>query len=193
MPSHGLSSGSPYTTVRQAISDLPRIANGASDDWLDYTEPSPDTMERNHFLRQMRHGAPRGIITDHIASRHSQYVLDRYRLLRVGQNWKDIVQALTNYTAVERTHSNIYRRLRESGPSITIGHYRKSMIVHPRQCRGLSVREAARLQSFPDWFRFAGTADGRPGGILHKQQQLANAVCPLLSKAIAERLLPLAL
>jgi site-specific DNA-cytosine methylase len=65
------------------------------------------------------------------------------------------------------------------------------MLVHPSQHRGLSLREAARLQSFPDWFRFAGNAEGGPGGLVHKQQQLANAVCPLVSKAIAEFVLDL--
>jgi len=55
----------------------------------------------------------------------------------------------------------------------------------------LSLREACRLQSFPDWFRFAGTERGLSGGLMHKQQQLANAVCPLLSKAITEFIMEL--
>jgi site-specific DNA-cytosine methylase len=96
---------------------------------------------------------------------------------------------MSNYADVQRTHSNIYRRLTWNEPSITIGHYRKSMLIHPKQHRGLSLREASRLQSFPDWFRFSGTADGREGGLVHKQQQLANAVCPLISRAIAQFLL----
>ena len=191
IPTNGPTLSNGYTTVRQAISDLPRVQNGSAEDWLRYDEPSAATLSKNPFLVQMRQGAPRGVVTDHVTSRHSEYVLDRYRRLRPGQNWEDIADSLTNYTTVERTHSNIYRRLRETEPSITIGHYRKSMIVHPRQCRGLSLREAARLQSFPDWFRFSGTEDDRPGGLMHKQQQLANAVCPLLSKAVADRLLQL--
>ncbi|MXZ02362.1 MAG: DNA cytosine methyltransferase [Chloroflexi bacterium] len=65
------------------------------------------------------------------------------------------------------------------------------MIVHPEQHRGLSLREASRLQTFPDWFRFAGTVNGQPGGLMHKQQQLANAVCPVVSRAIAEFILEL--
>jgi site-specific DNA-cytosine methylase len=98
---------------------------------------------------------------------------------------------MTNYAAIERTHSNIYRRLISSEPAITIGNYRKAMLVHPSQHRGLSLREAARLQSFPDWFRFAGAADGLGGGLGFKQQQIANAVCPLVTKAVAEFLLQL--
>ena len=126
-----------------------------------------------------------------MTSRHADYVIDRYKAIPPGGNWEAISNKLTNYTAVERTHSNIYRRLTWDDPSITIGHYRKSMLVHPRQHRGLSLREASRLQSFPDWFRFAGSANGNGGGLVHKQQQLANAVCPLVSKAIAEFILTL--
>jgi site-specific DNA-cytosine methylase len=131
------------------------------------------------------------VISDHVTSRHADYVIDRYRAIPPGKNWEAIADKLTNYTAVERTHSNIYRRLSWDEPSITIGHYRKSMLVHPRQHRGLSLREASRLQSFPDWFRFAGSTNGHAGGLVHKQQQLANAVCPLVTKAIAEFLLTL--
>jgi site-specific DNA-cytosine methylase len=65
------------------------------------------------------------------------------------------------------------------------------MLVHPEQHRGLSLREASRLQSFPDWFRFAGSGQGLEGGLTHKQQQLGNAVCPLVSKAVAQFLLKL--
>jgi DNA-cytosine methyltransferase len=178
-----------YTTVRQAIADLPQIRNGQDLEELPYAEPSASELAKNTFLRFVRSGAPRHFISDHVTSRHADYVIDRYRRIPAGGNWEDIRDSFTNYADVSRTHSNIYRRLRWDEPSITIGHYRKSMLVHPTQHRGLSLREAARLQSFPDWFRFAGSADGGQGGLVHKQQQLANAVCPLVTKAIAETLL----
>jgi len=98
---------------------------------------------------------------------------------------------MTNYADVQRTHSNIYKRLGWDEPSITIGHYRKSMLIHPSQHRGLSLREAARLQSFPDWFRFAGSPNGGQAGLMHKQQQLANAVCPRVTAAVADFILKL--
>jgi DNA-cytosine methyltransferase len=180
-----------YTTVRQAIADLPRIGNGHEAVELAYAEPAASKLAESAFLRFVRTGAPEGFISDHVTSRHADYVIDRYRRIPAGGNWEDIRDSFTNYADVSRTHSNIYRRLRWDEPSITIGHYRKSMLVHPTQHRGLSLREAARLQSFPDWFRFAGSADGRSGGLVHKQQQLANAVCPLVTKAIAEALLAL--
>jgi len=55
------------------------------------------------------------------------------------------------------------------------------MLIHPTQNRGLSVREAARLQSFPDWFEFKGP-------LISQQQLVGNSVPPLLSKAIFEKI-----
>jgi DNA (cytosine-5)-methyltransferase 1 len=87
---------------------------------------------------------------------------------------------MANYTNLvdERSrHTGIYRRLVWDQPSVVIGNFRKNMLVHPEQDRGLSVREAARLQSFPDSYRFAGS-------IGFQQQQVSNAVPPLLAKAV---------
>jgi DNA-cytosine methyltransferase len=187
-PTHGPRGTQPFVTVEKAIFDLPPIRNGATDKIMPYFEPSEDDLAVNPFLRSMREGAKRNVISDHVASRHTDYVLERFRRIPEGGNWHDIKDMLTNYADADRTHSNIYRRLDRYYPSITIGHYRKSMIVHPTQDRGLSLREASRLQSFPDWFRFAGSLPGQPDTIGHKQQQLANAVCPLLTKALAEYL-----
>jgi DNA-cytosine methyltransferase len=188
VPTHGPGTSNVYTTVRDAMRDLPRIGNGHEFEEIEYAEPQSSALARNPYLRYLRAHADGSVISDHVTSRHAQYVLDRYRQIPQGGNWEDISGTLTNYSDVTRTHSNIYRRLSWDVPSITIGHYRKSMLVHPSQNRGLSLREAARLQSFPDWFRFHGTADGRDGGLMHKQQQLANAVCPLVTKSIAEYL-----
>jgi len=189
-PTHG-ADGQPYVTVAQAISELPSIGNGDLRTERKYREPTSKMRRNNEFLGYIREGAARGLIFDHITSRHADYVIERYRKIPPGGNWESIKDELTNYANVSRTHSNIYRRLRWDEPSITIGHYRKSMLVHPEQHRGLSLREAARLQSLPDWFRFVGTEDGRSGGLVHKQQQVANVVCPLVTKAIAEFILEL--
>ncbi|HUP60659.1 MAG TPA: DNA cytosine methyltransferase [Thermoanaerobaculia bacterium] len=184
-PTHGPVTDVPYVTVHDAIHDLPQIVNGQQDCEMAYRSP----RKTNLFLDAMRRWAVRDALTDHVTSRHAEYVIERYRRVPEGGNWANIRDALTNYADVDRTHSNIYRRLAWSEPAVTIGHYRKSMLVHPSQHRGLSLREAARLQSFPDWFRFAGSEDGPNGaGLMYKQQQLANAVCPLVTKAIADLL-----
>jgi DNA-cytosine methyltransferase len=186
-PTHGPGTDRAFVTVSEAIRDLPPIENGAMDQALPYGYHS----EENGFLGAMRQWAPQDVVYDHVTSRHSEYVIERYRKIPVGGNWSDITDMMTNYAAVQRTHSNIYRRLRWDEPSITIGQYRKAMLVHPEQDRGLSLREASRLQSFPDWFRFAGSDRSIDGGLTNKQQQLGNAVCPLVSRAIAEFLLDL--
>jgi site-specific DNA-cytosine methylase len=185
-PTHGPGTPLSYVTVEQAIRDLPRLGNGDGGEQLTYSEPDAAALVQNPFLSFVRRRAANGLVHDHVTSRHADYVIERYRRIPPGGNWEDIVETMSNYAAVERTHSNIYRRLTWKEPSITIGHYRKSMLVHPNQHRGLSLREASRLQSFPDWFRFAGTAGPGDGGLVHKQQQLANAVCPLVTKALAE-------
>lgn len=189
-PTHGPGCPNPYVSLKDAIHDLPEIGNGENLALRDYAAPANGHLVANRFLAAMRSGALRGKISDHVTSRHAEYVIQRYRRIPAGGNWEDIAESLTNYANVSRTHSNIYRRLEWSKPAITIGHYRKSMLVHPDQHRGFSLREASRLQSFPDWFRFAG-GTGRDGGLMHKQQQLANAVCPLVTKALAELILKL--
>ena len=101
-------------------------------------------------------GSDNHLILDHITSRHSEYVLARFRMIRPGENWTAIRHMMSNYSQKDSTHSNIYRRLEWNRPSVTLGHYRKSMLIHPGQDRGLSLREAMRLQSFPDWYRLMG-------------------------------------
>lgn len=187
-PTHGPGTTKPYVTVRDAISDLPFIYNGESTNEINYLNSN---LIANEFVTMMRNGAPENLIWDHVTSKHADYVIDRYKNIKEGQNWQAVKDMMTNYANVERTHSNIYKRLVWDEPSITIGHYRKSMLIHPSQHRGLSLREACRLQSFPDWFRFAGSLKNMHSGLMYKQQQLANAVCPNVTKAVAEFIMKL--
>lgn len=189
LPTHGPTTQRPYVTVGEALEGLPAIRNGADVDEMDYTL-TDEMLAQNEYLRRMVGTSPQRVF-DHVTSKHEEYVIERYKQIPQGGNWQSIRHLMGNYAKIERTHSNIYKRLRSDQPSITMGHYRKSMLVHPHQDRGLSLREACRLQSFPDWFRFAGTTDGSKGGLMHKQQQLANAVCPLVAEAIAGFLLGL--
>ena len=91
---------------------------------------------------------------------------------------------MKNYKDHTRCHGGIYRRLSEDSPSMVIANYRKSMMIHPIEDRGLSVREAARLQSFPDSYQFIGSLD-------QKQQQVGNAVPPLLAKGVFKKIIEL--
>jgi DNA (cytosine-5)-methyltransferase 1 len=115
-----------------------------------------------------------------LVSKNSKSVIERYAYIPQGGNWEDIPETLMkNYADRSRCHTGIYHRLKEDAPSVTIGNYRKAMLIHPWEDRGLSVREAARLQSFPDNYQFMGS-------IGFQQQQVSNAVPPLLAKAVFE-------
>lgn len=87
----------------------------------------------------------------------------------------------TGYTDASRTQNTIYLRLNYDEPSGTVVNVRKSMWIHPTQDRAISVREAARLQTFPDSFVFCGSKD-------KQYQQVGNAVPPIMAKSIAKKL-----
>ena len=109
--------------------------------------------------------------------------MERFKALKQGQNFHALDDALkTNtYTDVSRTQNTIYLRLDYDQPSGTVVNVRKSMWVHPVLNRAISIREAARLQTFPDSFVFYGTKD-------KQYQQVGNAVPPIMAKAIAKKL-----
>jgi DNA (cytosine-5)-methyltransferase 1 len=181
----------PFVTVKDAISDLPRVRNGESRYEQRYS-PRPGGTGENAFLRSVRRYAPRTVIEGHVVTDQAPYVIERYREVPPGGNWQSIRRMMKNYSSIENTHSNIYRRLTWNAPAVTIGHYRKSMLIHPSQSRGLSLREASRLQSLPDWFRFHGSENEHaPESLSQKQQQLANAVSYAMTKSFANFLLNL--
>ena len=164
-----------FVTVWEAISDLPSLNNGAREDELKYRR------NRNLTPYQKRMRTPsNGHIRNNYVTLNNELVIERYSHIPQGGNWRDIPERLMeNYTDKERCHQWIYRRLPENEPSITITNFRKNMLIHPRQDRGLSVREAARIQSFPDRFIFRGSLESQ-------QQQVANAVPPLMARAVAK-------
>lgn len=164
-------------TVSQAISDLPVLSNGASECYLKYAKPASSASA---YAKQLRNGQ-KGC-HNHLVTRNNKLIVERYKHIPPGGNWECIPDKLMkNYADKSRCHTGIYRRLKLDEPSVVIGNYRKNMLIHPTQDRGLSVREAARLQSFPDNFIFKGS-------IGFQQQQVGNAVPPLLAKAIFQNL-----
>ena len=163
--------GTKSPTVWEAISDLPVLKNGAAVSLLPYRcapKSAYQTLMRGDLAE----------CANHLVSRNFDYVIERYRYIPQGGNWESVPDHLMrNYSNKHNCHTGIYRRLREDEPSVVIGNYRKNMLIHPRQDRGLSVREAARLQSFPDRFQFNGS-------IGFQQQQVGNAVPPLLAEKV---------
>ena len=171
-PTHG-SGLIRFVSVRDAIGDLPRLQAGSSHDLLPY----PRRAALTSYQRSMR--SDDKVVQGNLVTRNSEKVLMRYACIKPGQNWECIPSELMdNYRDASRCHTGIYYRLRADQPSKVIGNFRKNMLIHPKQDRGLSIREAARLQSFPDRYEFLGS-------IGLQQQQVADAVPPLLAKAVA--------
>lgn len=171
----------PLFTVWDAIKDLQSY--DASYDKnapkLSYTSEN----EISEYGKLMRSGS--NGVSNHLTTKTTDVAMKRFKAIQPGKNFHSLSNDLkTTYTKPERTQNTIYLRLNPSEPSGTVVNVRKSMWIHPKLDRAITVREAARLQSFPDKFIFSGTKDSQ-------FQQVGNAVPPLLAKAIAENLLKL--
>ena len=163
-------------TVRDAIADLPHLKNGNKRDSLPYR---PNGQPTSKYQCAMRAGS-NGRVQNCSVTLNNTTIRRRYQYIPQGGNWESIPASLMqNYENRNRCHTSIYRRLSWDEPAHVVSNIRKSMLVHPSQDRGLSVREAARLQSFPDTYAFRG-----PLG--DQQQQVADAVPPVLAHAIAQ-------
>lgn len=122
-------------------------------------------------------------VNNHITTRTTDVAMKRFRAIQQGKNFHSLDSTLKDtYSKPERTQNTIYLRLDPSKPSGTVVNVRKSMWIHPELDRAITVREAARLQSFPDRFKFVGSKDSQ-------YQQVGNAVPPLLAKGIAMKVL----
>jgi DNA (cytosine-5)-methyltransferase 1 len=163
-------------TVDEAIGDLPNLENGANVNVLPYR-----TAPHSEFSLLMR--GELESCANHLITRNAPHILSRYPHVPQGGNWEDIPDELmSNYADKSRCHTGIYHRLYSDKPSIVVGNFRKNMLIHPWQNRGLSIREAARLQSFPDHYEFQGS-------IGFQQQQVGNAVPPLLAEAVFQHII----
>lgn len=178
-PTHGPGL-KPLVTIEDAISDLPALENGENPGPQNYAkEPT------SSYQRKLRGNAT--VATCHAAPRLGQVNIDRMAHIPAGGSWRDIPFDLLPAgmkRAKRSDHTKRYGRMTWSGQACTIltkcdihwGAY-----LHPEQDRAISVREAARLQSFPDSFEFAGSKT-------EQYVQVGNAVPPLLGKAIGETL-----
>lgn len=169
-----------YRTVRDAISDLedvpPVFTLEDDENGIELTEKE-DLGELATALRN----SP--VLRNHMITKTTETAMERFRALKQGENFHALDDELkTNtYTDASRTQNTIYLRLNYDEPSGTVVNVRKSMWIHPTLDRAISVREAARLQTFPDSFVFCGTKD-------KQYQQVGNAVPPIMAKSIAKKL-----
>lgn len=169
-----------YRTVRDAIEDLETVppVYDLEDDKEGIKMDHVD--ELNELAASLRNNA---VLKNHIITKTTDTAMQRFKAIKQGQNFHSLDDKLkTNtYTDASRTQNTIYLRLDYDEPSGTVVNVRKSMWIHPTLDRAISVREAARLQTFPDSFVFCGSKD-------KQYQQVGNAVPPIMAKSIAKKL-----
>jgi DNA (cytosine-5)-methyltransferase 1 len=163
-----------WRTIRDAIGDLPSIPGGGG------TSPGPYSGEpQNEYQKTLRDGATE--VADHVAWLLSQAQSDRLTYLKPG----DGIECLPPHLAPKSGYGSAYRRMSWDIPALTITtwmyHPGSGMFFHPSDHRNITVREGARLQSFPDSTIFVG-------GKVSKCRQVGNAVPPLLAAALAQQI-----
>lgn len=165
-------------TVDAALGDLPALENGGGVQ----TMRRPGTAAYSEFQRAVRKGTR--TVYNHVCHALTDVNLKRIVHVPEGGNWRDVPRDLLTagmQRARASDHTKRYGRLARKGLASTIltkcdPHW--GAYVHPTQDRTISVREAARLQGFPDRFRFAGTS------ISKQYEQVGNAVPVPVAKAL---------
>ena len=170
-----------YITVDEAIKDLQFYTptTGSMDiDIKIIKEQNIDTYYKKMVMNQNNDS-----IYNHVCTLSRKNIIERFKRIEQGKNFHSLPNNMKNtYENPARTQNTIYKRLNPNKPSDTVVNVRKSMWIHPYLNRAVSAREAARLQSFPDNYKFYGTKDS-------VYQQIGNAVPPLLGRAVAESVL----
>lgn len=173
-------------TVNDAFLDLPKLQSGDSLNIANYQTQKNEYLEKY----ELRNGID--FTTQHIARPHNERDLKIYEFAIKKWNSEGVRMKYTDLPSELRTHKNLtsfidrFKVVNGEGISHTVvahiakdGHY----YIHPdiKQCRSISVREAARLQSFPDDFYFENSRTAA-------FKQIGNAVPPLMSYAIAKEM-----
>ncbi|MTJ09886.1 DNA cytosine methyltransferase [Anabaena sp. UHCC 0204] len=169
------SNSSPIVTVKDAIGDLPELNAGQK-----YDEDRYPSDPQTSYQTLIRHNSSK--ITNHIARALSSIQMSRVKLLKEGQDARNLPPEL----APKKHYSGAYGRLYWDQPAKTITrwvfHPGSGRFFHPTQNRTITIREAARLHSYPDTFHFLGT-------YTEMASQIGESVPPLLAKTIAECIL----
>jgi DNA (cytosine-5)-methyltransferase 1 len=166
-----------------AISDLPEPVKG---------EPKPlehTNSPKNDYQESLRDS----VVTEHYQTAVSDTLRERIEYLEPGQSMQDLPEELQHDSFDRRSSRRVkdgtptekrggapsgLKRLEPNKPSLTITGGSHSEFIHPEQDRFLTLRECARIQSFPDWFEFRGSKTS-------KQQQVGNAIPPLIAENLA--------
>jgi DNA (cytosine-5)-methyltransferase 1 len=165
----------PYRTVWDALSDLPVIHQGEGEEELQHSG-----TYNNDYQKERRGDRRPGLIFNHRATRHSDLIVQRYAAIPEGGDNSQVPDELRTKKV------NVYK-LDSQRPSRTVTCNHRTDLLHPRVPRGTTVREAARLQSFDDDYQFFGNLT-RKAKWVTQDDQVGNAVPPLLAKALGEHI-----
>lgn len=167
-------------TLRDAISDLPEVEPGLLNEWV------PSGRPRNAFQRMARRrheSGGCGKVYDHYTRGVRSDDHEAFRMMDHRTRYPDLPEELRRYRSDAFTDK--YKRLHWDSVSRTItAHLQRDgySFIHPEQHRTLTVREAARIQTFPDWFRFSGSMG-------NAFAQIGNAVPPVLAETLGRSIL----
>lgn len=185
----------PAFTVWDAISDLPPV------NAREGQEEQPYILEaQNDYQVWMRKNSQ--TLYNHVAMDHSQRLVERFKQIKWGESSADVSKEYGarcrsgNGELSGKSYDQNNRRLYPYKPSHTITASFYANFIHPFQHRNFTAREGARIQSFPDTYRFLGKKTVVSHKLLHREQrfdekflcqynQIGNAVPPLLAKVIA--------
>ncbi|MEB3341756.1 DNA cytosine methyltransferase [Okeania sp.] len=175
-----------YITVWDAIGDLPEVENYPELLDRDWVKAGNDYLEPSQYAKKLRgidyfnndysykREYDQTILTSSLRTKHTEKSIARFNATEPGK-----IESVSRFYRLNP--DSICNTLRAGTPS-SRGSYTSPRPIHPFTPRCITVREAARLHSYPDWFRFHVTK-------WHGFRQVGNSVPPLLAKAVAEEII----
>lgn len=193
--------GAPIVTVKEALAGLPNVIANSNQEGKEYTDEHSDyeQLMRNDVFWH-REAMSSKDITNHMPMKHRACTLQRFAMLQQGESLKSLFE---RYQGEERERLQKERilpkkmfikrnyRLKPDEPSPTVTSHCLDEFVHPDHDRALTVRECARLQSFPDSYNFVGGPYIVPHidrTVQDKYEQIGDAVPPLLAYAWGKKI-----
>jgi len=178
---NALSQGSRYISVKEAIDDLPKITDNWRIDECKYSKYKNLTTYQKIMRKKTN-----GTVKNNICRMTNDRAKKVFKEMKQGSKYMDLPKEIRNILPFrEDIFADRLKRLVNSKPSWTvIAHIGMDgyMYIHPTETRTISVREAARLQSFPDDFVFLGTQ-------METYHQVGNAVPVILAETIAKSII----
>lgn len=162
-------------TIKEALGDLAYLNSGEGNEIQEY-----QTAYLTNYQAKMRANAEK--LYNHVATNHSNLAIERMMMIPKGMG----KEVLPKAHLTKSIYSGTWSRMLEDKPSVTVTTRfdtpSSGRFTHPVLNRAITVREAARLQSFPDNFVFYGTKTSQ-------MKQVGNAVPPLLAEKIANEIM----